>query len=203
MFRKKLSAIAWLGLLLSFLGLSIAYSFQMDFLSYQGVIELSLCVVSGLAAAGQIVTSCYIIRHDPPLRQVLYTCLTGAIVSGVGVLLSGWQMPEIADFVYMVIQGLVYAGVALLYLQVCDCIEPHVIASLNYLIPIIIITFNYFYGLYPMSLLKWSGVHFDVGRSGHRCLFYTCSKQRRGFTFNIKKLVVLSKIIQSFFFYKF
>ncbi len=157
MFRKKLSSLTWLGLLLSFLGFAALNPIQGEMFSLQGQLEMLLCTVSGLAAAGQIVISCYIIRHDPALRQILYTSFIGLLISGVGVLCSGWETPCFVDFIYMVFQGLVYAGIALLYLKVCDCIEPHVIASLNYLVPLLVLLINGFYGLYPLNGMMWVG----------------------------------------------
>ncbi|MCH9632649.1 MAG: hypothetical protein S4CHLAM6_09870 [Chlamydiae bacterium] len=156
-FKKKFSSLTWIGLLTSFFGLALVYSFKLDIFSMQGILESTVCLVSGVTMAGLIIISCYIIRYDSALRQSLYTTLFGAVVSGIGAWTSGWKQPCNADIVYMLIQGLFYAAVIMLFLSACDCIEPHIVANLSHCVPLLIIFLNGAFKFYPISFLTYIG----------------------------------------------
>ena len=156
-FKKKFSSLTWVGLLTSFFGLILVYSFKIDILSLHGFIESVICLVSGLSMAWLIIITCYIIRHDPPLRQALYTTLFGLIASAIGAWFTGWKQPSNADLVYMLIQGVAYAGVITLFLSACDCIEPHIVANLSHCVPLLIVFINGAFKFYPISILTYVG----------------------------------------------
>ena len=156
-FRKKFSSLTWVGLLTSFLGLVLVYSFKLDILSAQGLLESAICLISGLSMAWLIIISCYIIRHDSALRQSLYTTLFGVIASGIGAWLTGWKQPSNIDITFMLIQGLAYAVVIMLFLSACDCIEPHVVANLSHFVPLLIIFINGAFKFYPITALTYVG----------------------------------------------
>lgn len=150
-FKKKFSSLTWAGLLVSFCGLAIIYSFKPDAFSLNGLINSTICIVSGGLMAWLIIITCYIVRHDPPLRQSLYTALFGMAVSGLGALLTGWQQPTQADLIFMMIQGLIYAGCLLLFLNAADCIEPHIVVTLGHLVPLLVVFINSAFDFHPIS----------------------------------------------------
>ncbi len=134
-FKKRLSSLTWLGIISSFLGLALVYSFKLEF----NFLEMGICFISCMVMAALIFVSCYIFRFDPPLRQAMYTTLFGVIASGIMVLITGWDTPSQTDLIYMVIQGLIYAATVMMFITACDSMEPHVISVLTNIFPIVLI----------------------------------------------------------------
>lgn len=157
LFKKKLAPLTWVGLLLSFVGLGILHSYKIDILSFAGLVDSLICLFSSVSMAWLIILSSFIIRHDPPLRQALYTFLIGAAVSGVAALISGWEQPSNIHLLYMVIQGLIYSCFLMLFLKSADCIEPHVVAALSHCVPVFIILINGALKFYKLSWMTYIG----------------------------------------------
>lgn len=159
LFRKRYVPLAWTGLIVSLIGLGFLHSFKIDMLSFPGIVDSTICLISAVAMAWVIILSSFIIRHDPPLRQALYTFMFGAAISGVGAILSGWEQPSNIDLLYMAIQGLVYAAFLMLFLKAADCIEPHVVAALGHCVPVFIILIN---GALKFYTITWT-THLGAG----------------------------------------
>lgn len=142
MFRKKLSLLTWGGIIAGLVGLSIIYPVDLNINSLQDILEISVSLGSAFFMAWLIIISCYIIRHDPPVRQTLYTTFAGMFFSSIGILCTGWETPCSSDLIQMIIQGFLYSTVVLIYLNGCDCIEPHVFVILSHSLSLFIIYVN-------------------------------------------------------------
>ena len=121
------------------------------------MIDSLICLASGISMAWLIIVSCYIVRHDPALRQAMYTTLVGAAFSGTAALLTGWKQPSNIDLTYMVIQGLIYAVVLMSFLSACDCIEPHIVSCLSHFVPLLVVLINGAFSFYPISMITYIG----------------------------------------------
>lgn len=142
---------------MGFCGLAILHSFKFDVFSLNGLLNSSICIASGAFMAWLIILTGYMIRHDPPLRQALYTVLFGVVFSGIGAWLTGWQQPCPTDLICMLIQGLIYAGALILFLNAADCIEPHVVVALGHIAPLLMILMNNAFEPYLISKAIYFG----------------------------------------------
>lgn len=163
MFKKRLSSLTWIGLVTGLIGLGFVFSFRLQIHTLQNVLEATVCIISSLFMAWLIIISCYIIRDDPPLRQTLYTTFTGVVFSAIGILFTGWETPSMPDLTYMVTQGLIYSTMVMLYLHACDCIEPHVFATISHMVPLLIIFMNGIFKLYPLTVSTYIGSAVTIG----------------------------------------
>lgn len=162
LFKKKTSKLAWAGILLGFFGLGLLNSLKLDIFSLPGLFECLLCFISGISVAVIMIISCYIIRDDPPLRQAFYTVFCGLVIAGIGMTFCDYQMPSKIDLIYMVIQGLFFSAWMMIFLNACDSIEPHVMTTIGYLMPLVMVLMNTMFKFYHLNVWGYLGVFMTI-----------------------------------------
>jgi len=126
-FRKKISLIIWLGLVIGFLGVVLIYPPNKGLLNWVTLLGLS----AGLATAIVILMTSVLIKTDPSVKQVFYYGLLASLLAAI-FNLNHWIWPLKGDWGYIIGASLCLTSALFFLIQALCYAEPYIIAGWSY-----------------------------------------------------------------------
>lgn len=141
-FKQKINLLAWVGLVIGFIGVMSFFSFQVDFSSFSAMYDATICLLSSTLMVVLILFTQYLLKNNPPIIVALSHCLVGLVVSGILLFFSGWQLPTNFELFCMVVDGVIYGISLYFFITALKYTEAYVIIALSYSLPVYLILIN-------------------------------------------------------------
>ncbi|MCH9634368.1 MAG: hypothetical protein S4CHLAM7_11160 [Chlamydiae bacterium] len=136
-FRQKISLLSWLGILITFLGLTCTNSFTLKLQNSHEVLQSLFSILTAFVFASLVLSTNYLIRNsNSPFVITLYNTLIGCFCFGCISALIGLEIPHLKDLPYLILSGVIYAIAVFMFTSAHRYTEAYLILALSFAEPI-------------------------------------------------------------------